>query len=465
MPYGGSALELDSHSRTNIANLSSDDVEELLEHRPVELRWWLKLVAWESCFVTMIFCGHLGSLKLAGASIATVGIQGLAYGIMLGMASAVQNVCGQAYGAKKHAAMCITLQRAFILHFGAAVILTFLYWFSGDFLKVIGQTESITVQGQVFAHGLIPQLYAFAFSCPLQRFLQAQNIVYPLAIMGVGVLFLHVRLNWLVVDILGYGLLGAALTLSFSWWILVFLNVLYIVLSPKCKETWTGFTIKAFVGIWPYFKAYSCVCFHVVGLVLISGLLPNPTVALDSISICMNYLNWDMQVMLGLGAAASVRVSNELGAAHPRVAKFSVFVVNGNSMLISVIFAAIILILRVAVSDLTPLLAISVLLNGIQPILSGVAIGCGWQALVAYVNLVCYYVIGLTVGCVLGFKTSLGVAGIWWGMILGVFIQTVALIILKLGRQRYSKLLVEKTIVRVKMFAEDDTLDQPVTDV
>ncbi|RHN57464.1 hypothetical protein MtrunA17_Chr5g0440671 [Medicago truncatula] len=34
-------------------------------------------------FVTMIFCGHLGSLKLAGASIATVGIQGLAYGIMV----------------------------------------------------------------------------------------------------------------------------------------------------------------------------------------------------------------------------------------------------------------------------------------------------------------------------------------------------------------------------------------------
>lgn len=41
---------------------------------------------------------------------------------------------------------------------------------------------------------------------------------------------------------------------------------------------------------------------------------------------------------------------------------------------------------------------------------SGVAIGSGWQALVAYVNLACYYVIGLTVGCVLGFKTSLGVA-------------------------------------------------------
>lgn len=170
------------------------------------------------------------------------------------MASAVQTVCGQAYGAKKYAAMCITLQRAIILHLGAAVILTFLYWFSGDFLKLIGQVESIALQGQVFARGLIPQLYAFALSCPMQRFLQAQNIVNPLAYMAVGVFVLHVLLSWLVVYVLDYGLLGASLTLSFSWWMLVLLNGLYIILSPKCRETWTGFTMRAFVGIWPYFK-------------------------------------------------------------------------------------------------------------------------------------------------------------------------------------------------------------------
>lgn len=124
----------------------------------------------------------------------------------------------------------------------------------------------------------------------------------------------------------------------------------------------------------------------------------------------MNYLNWDMQFMLGLSTAArlatkqcifsfqkpsqnangmihhcSIRVSNELGASHPRIAKFSVFVVSGTSILVSVIFCSIILIFRVtlsklftsdsevieAVSHLTPLLAISVFLNGIQPILSG----------------------------------------------------------------------------------------------
>uniref|UniRef100_A0A7N2LRW5 Uncharacterized protein n=1 Tax=Quercus lobata TaxID=97700 RepID=A0A7N2LRW5_QUELO len=38
----------------------------------------------------------------------------------------------------------------------------------------------------------------------------------------------------------------------------------------------------------------------------------------------------------------------------------------------------------------------------------GVAVGCGWQAFVAYVNVGCYYVVGIPLGCVLGFKFDLG---------------------------------------------------------
>ncbi|ESR60081.1 hypothetical protein CICLE_v10018340mg [Citrus x clementina] len=489
-------LGLDSHSR--IPDLSSAVIEEFLEHRPVALRWWPRLLGWESrllwllswasivvsifnymlSFVTLMFTGHLGALELAGASIASVGIQGLAYGIMLGMASAVQTVCGQAYGAKKYSAMGLICQRAIVLHLGAAVILTFLYWYSSPILRAIGQSDTIAEQGQVFARGLIPQLYAFAISCPMQRFLQAQNIVNPLAYMSVGVFLLHILLTWIVVFVLDYGLLGAALTLGLSWWLLVIINGLYIVLSPSCKDTWTGLSIKAFRGIWPYFKltvaSAVMLCLEIwynQGLVLISGLLTNPTISLDSISICLNYLNWDMQFMLGLSTAASIRVSNELGAAHPRVAKFSVIVVNATGILISIVFCAIVLIFRVglsklftsdsevieAVSNLTPLLAISVFLNGIQPILSGVAIGSGWQAVVAYVNLATYYIIGLPIGCILGFKTILGVAGIWWGMIIGVLLQTTTLIILTARTNWNTE--VEKAADRLRKSSNEETLE------
>ena len=36
------------------------------------------------------------------------------------------------------------------------------------------------------------------------------------------------------------------------------------------------------------------------------------------------------------------------------------------------------------------------------------AVGCGWQAFVAYVNVGCYYLIGVPVGVVLGFTFDLG---------------------------------------------------------
>uniref|UniRef100_A0A2N9GHB9 Protein DETOXIFICATION n=1 Tax=Fagus sylvatica TaxID=28930 RepID=A0A2N9GHB9_FAGSY len=444
------------HSNVSISDLNSDAIEEFLEHKSVSIRWWIRLAGWESrllwilsgasiivsifnymlTFATLTFTGHLGALELAGASIASVGIQGLAYGIM-------------AYGAKKYGALGIICQRAIILHLGAAVFLTILYWYSGPILIAIGQSKSIAEQGEVFAHGLI-----------------------------LPTLCLRNKLAQCKVYVLDYGLLGAALTLSLSWWILVIVNALYILLSPSCKETWTGFSMKAFTGIWPYFKltiaSAVMLCLEIwysQGLVLISGLLTNPTISLDSISICMNYLNWDINFMLGLSAAASVRISNELGAGHPRVAKFSVLVVNATSILISIFFSALVLIFRVelselftsdtevieAVSNLTPLLAISVLLNGIQPILSGVAIGSGWQAIVAYVNLATYYVIGLPIGCVLGFKTSLGVDGIWWGMIIGVFLQTVTLIILTARTNWNAE--VQNAIERLKKSAQEDALD------
>ncbi|VVB06217.1 unnamed protein product [Arabis nemorensis] len=484
------------HSSSQISERSSREIEEFLRSgSTVTPRWWLRLAVWESkllwklsgasivvsvlnymlSFVTVMFTGHLGSLQLAGASIATVGIQGLAYGIMLGMASAVQTVCGQAYGARQYSSMGIICQRAMVLHLASAVLLTFLYWYSGPILKVMGQTVAIAQEGQVFARGMIPQIYAFALACPMQRFLQAQNIVNPLAYMSLGVFLLHTLLTWLVTNVLDFGLLGAALTLSFSWWLLVVVNGLYIVMSPSCKETWTGLSARAFRGIWPYFKltvaSAVMLCLEIwynQGLVIISGLLTNPTISLDAISICMYYLNWDMQFMLGLSAATSVRVSNELGAGNPRVANLSVVVVNITTVLISLLLCVVVLVFRVglskaftndaeviaAVSDLFPLLAVSIFLNGIQPILSGVAIGSGWQAVVAYVNLVTYYVIGLPIGCVLGFKTSLGVAGIWWGMIAGVILQTLTLIVLTLRTNWNSE--VENAAHRLKASANEN---------
>ncbi|KAF3531081.1 hypothetical protein DY000_02042045 [Brassica cretica] len=129
----------------------------------------------------------------------------------------------------------------------------------------------------------------------------------------------------------------------------------------------------------------------------------------------MTISGWVFMISLGFNAAISVRVSNELGAGNPKSASFSVIIVNIYSLITCVILAIVILAFRdvlsyaftegeevsAAVSDLCPLLAFTLVLNGIQPVLSGVAVGCGWQTFVA--------------------------KGIWTGMICGTLIQTVIL--------------------------------------
>lgn len=82
----------------------------------------------------------------------------------------------------------------------------------------------------------------------------------------------------------------------------------------------------------------------------------------------------------------SVRVSNELGAGHPRTAKFSVVVVVITSFFIGVFLSLILIITRKqypsaftnsndvkrVVYALTPLLATSIVINNVQPVLSGI---------------------------------------------------------------------------------------------
>ncbi|ONI09981.1 hypothetical protein PRUPE_4G022000 [Prunus persica] len=379
---------------------------------------------------TRVFAGHLGNLELAAASLGNSGVQLFAYGLMLGMGSAVETLCGQAYGAEKYDMLGIYLQRATIVLTLTGLPLLLIFLLSKPILILFGETPKLAAEAAVFVYGLIPQIFAYAINFPMQKFLQAQRIVAPSAYISAATLGVHILLSWVAVYKLGMGLIGASLVLSLSWWIIVGAQFIYILKSSRCKETWSGFSLQAFSGLWDFLKlsAASAVMlcletWYFQVLVLIAGLLENPELALNSLAVC-------------------VRVSNELGAGNPKSAAFSILVVTIVSLMIAVVEAVVVLSFRDvisyaftdgetvanAVSHLTPYLAITLILNGIQPVLSGVAVGCGWQAFVAYVNVGCYYVVGIPIGCLLGFKFDLGAEGIWSGMIGGTFMQTIILL-------------------------------------
>ncbi|MBA0770502.1 hypothetical protein Gotri_019131, partial [Gossypium trilobum] len=79
------------------------------------------------------------------------------------------------------------------------------------------------------------------------------------------------------------------------------------------------------------------------------------------------------------------------------------------------------------VSSLSNFFAFAILLNSVQPVLSGIATGAGLQSIVAYVNLGCYYIIGIPMGILVGYIADLQVKGLWIGLMSGVVMQSLIL--------------------------------------
>jgi MATE family multidrug resistance protein len=397
--------------------------------------------------ITLAFVGHLGDLELAAISIAITVVIGFNLGFLLGMGSALETLCGQAFGAKQYHMMGIYLQRSCIVTFVVAVLLVPTYIFTSPILKLMGQSDDIAELSGAVSIWLIPQQFAFVFMFPFQRYLQSQWKNMVTAWIAAVTLVLHIVLSWLVIVKFDMGLIGAAMTLNLSTWLLPIAEFLYIAFGG-CPQTWTGLSRHAFDDLWPFIKLSVAsgvmLCLEVWYyriLVLLTGHLRDLEVAVDSLSICMNVNSWEVMIPLGFLAATSVRVANELGIGNGKAAKFAMIVSATTSTAIGVVLMVLILVFRQefalaftssaiikeAVSKLAILLAFTILLNSVQPVLSGVAIGAGWQAYVAWINIGCYYVIGVPLGMLLGWVFNLSVQGIWTGMICGTAVQTLTL--------------------------------------
>lgn len=399
--------------------------------------------------ITQTFAGHIGELELAAVSIENSVIAGLSFGIMLGMGSALETLCGQSFGAGRLDMLGLYMQRSWIILLCTSALMSLIYVFATPILIAIGQDKDIAEMAGTFALWMLPQLFAYAMVFPLSKFLQAQSKVIVMAIIAGCALVVHVVLSWVLIFKVGWGLPAAAVMLDVSWWIIVLAQIGYV-FSGSCKDAWAGFSWEAFRNLGAFLRLSMAsgvmLClesWYLYLLILLAGYLKNPQIAVDAISICMNLMGWEFMISIGFNVAISVRVSNELGAGRPRAAKFSVIVVVVTTFLVGVILMAIILITRNefavaftnskevmrAVAHLASLLAFTMVLNSVQPVLSGVAVGAGWQALVAYINLACYYLFGVPLGCLLGYYFDLGVEGIWAGMITGTVVQTLVLCI------------------------------------
>lgn len=401
-------------------------------------------------FVTLGFAGHIGDVELAAVAVVENVVEGFAYGILLGMGSALETLCGQAVGAGQVDMLGVYIQRSWIICGATALALVPTYIFTAPILRALHQPAAISAVAGRYTRWVLPQLFAYAANFPLQKFFQSQSKVWAMTFISGAALALHVALNFVFVTRLGYGLFGAAMIGNVTWWIIIAAQFAYLV-SGCFPEAWKGFSLLAFKNLASFVRlslaSAVMLClelWYYTAVLILVGLLKNAQLQVDVMSVCINYQLWTLMVALGFNAAVSVRVSNELGANRPKAANFAVIMAVSTSAAIGVVFMAVFLIWRMELprffsdneevvseaAKLGYLLAATIFLNSIQPVLSGVAIGAGWQSLVAFINVGCYYLVGIPLGALFGFKLKLGALGIWVGMSIGTLLQTAVLLII-----------------------------------
>uniref|UniRef100_A0ACD5Y616 Uncharacterized protein n=1 Tax=Avena sativa TaxID=4498 RepID=A0ACD5Y616_AVESA len=398
--------------------------------------------------VSVMFVGHLGELPLAGASLAASLANVTGFSLLVGMAGALDTLCGQAFGARQYHLLGVYKQRAMLVLALACVPIALVWANTAQILLFLGQDPAIAAEAGAYARWLIPSLLPYVPLVCHVRFLQTQSIVVPVMASSAVTALTHVLVCWALVHGAGMGSRGAALSGAVSYSTNLAVLALYTRLSGACERTWTGFSMEAFKELRQFvdlaLPSAMMLClewwsFEV--LVLLSGLLPNPKLETSVLAICVNTSDLMYMVPYGLCTAISTRVSNELGAGKPQAAKLATRIVICMAVSEGLLIAVTMVLLRnfwgymysneeevvAYIARMIPVQAASFFMDGIHNSLSGVLTGCGEQKTGARVNLAAFYLAGIPLAVVLAFVLHLNGMGLWIGIVSGSLVKLLLL--------------------------------------
>lgn len=401
--------------------------------------------------VSLMMAGHLGELTLASVAIATSFTNVTGIIPLFGFACALETLCGQAYGAKQYQQIGTYTYSAMFFCIAICFPISVLWIFMDKVLILLGQDPEIATEACNFSISLIPALLAFAVLRPLIHNLQSQSLILPLFLSACATLCFHILLCWYLVFKANFRIVGAALAIGLSYCLNAVILALYMRYSSSCEKTRVFIFSDIFSCIKEFFSfALPTVVMFCLEwwsfeiLILLSGLLPNSKLETSVLSICLTISSTHYFIPYGIGAAASTRVSNELGAGNPQAAQLAACVVMVLAVTEAVIVSTILFCCRYVlayafnsdkdvvnyVSELVPLLSFSIIMDSLQSVLSGVARGTGWQHIGAYVNLGAYYIVGIPLASVLCFVLNLRGKGLWIGIMTGSAVQAIVLAII-----------------------------------
>lgn len=262
MVYREDFYENDSSPDERTTLLKSQEQEEPSIHGIRAELWFLPrcsvplvvtyLLQFLPIVLTTLIAGHLSADDLAAASISgtTVAICGSAF--IQGMATALDTLCAQTYGAGNHIGVGIHVQRMILLMTATCIPIGALWFFSPSLLPFVVKQPHLAAKAGSFLRVSLIGLPGQAFYEAAKRFLQVQQDYKAAMVLALACTPLNIFLSWAFAFPLEMGLNGAALGSSITQVLRSILLLLYIVRVAKWShKCWGGVSRDAIKNWYP----------------------------------------------------------------------------------------------------------------------------------------------------------------------------------------------------------------------
>lgn len=384
--------------------------------------------------VCVVFVGHLGKEELAAVSMASM-TSTIVLAIFEGIATSLDTLCPQAYGAGHYKYVGIHTLRCSLFSLCVFIPAALVWYFSGLFLSKIIDDSKVVDLTQKFLRILIfggPPYILFENG---KRFLQAQGIFDAATYILFITAPLNFFMNWVLVysSLFGMGYIGAPIASVINFWMMFILLVLYVK-YVEGSQCWSGFSSEA-LKYW-----YDLTKLAVPGVVMIVAeslayeiltLFASKfgTSALATQSALSSIVSLLYMIPFAISVASSTRIANFVGGENISSAKTAINVGFVSAMMIASLNACIIFyasryIALLFTEDedvismfvgLSPIVAIFVMLDSIACVANGILRALAMQTIGGAISLLGYYFLAVPLALFMSFNLDMELKGLWLG--------------------------------------------------
>jgi MATE family multidrug resistance protein len=392
--------------------------------------------------VDTMVVGRLSSQALAAVALGHLLVVAVSsFGI--GMLLALDPVVSQAVGAGDPGAVRRAVQRGLVIACGLVVPTGLLLLPAESAFTLFGQPAEIVPTAAAYVRICIPGLLPFYAFFALRLTLQSMERMRPVVWTIIIVNLFNLVADWVLVFGLGplpsLGAIGsawattAARTLLFVVLVVLARRELTPLLRRLDPETfrWKPLRQTVRLGLPIGFQLqFEIIAFAVIGL-LMGGL---GTVQMAAHQVAINLASLTFMVPLGVASASAVRVGQAVGAGSSdgarRAAVAGIAVGAAFMSTTAALFIGAPVLLARAYTSVAEVVALAALLipiagffqivDGLQVVSAGVLRGAGDTRAPLTANIVGFWLIGLPISLLLGFRLGYGPQGLWWGLVAGL---------------------------------------------